>query len=104
MLIDAAISGDRTVIKKEAEMILKYKDLIIEIQCMWNVKSKVIPVITGATGTISKSLRHYLSNVHGKHEINPLNPELNPICHLLALLGAHSFLHVSRIRVKELQK
>ena len=31
---------------------------------------------------------------------NPLNPELNPICHLLALLGAHHFLHVSRIRVK----
>jgi len=31
---------------------------------------------------------------------NPLNPELNPICYLLALLGAHHFLHVSRIRVK----
>jgi len=35
-----------------------------------------------------------------KVEINPLNPELNPICYLLALLGAHHFLHVSRIRVK----
>ena len=33
--------------------------------------------------------------------INPLNPELNPICYLLALL-AHQFLHVSRIRVKSL--
>ena len=31
--------------------------------------------------------------------INPLNPELNPICYLPALLGAHHFLHVSRIRV-----
>ena len=31
---------------------------------------------------------------------NPLNPELNPICYLLALLGVHHFLHVSRIRVK----
>ena len=31
---------------------------------------------------------------------NPLNPELNPICYLLALLGAHHFLYVSRIRVK----
>jgi hypothetical protein len=30
---------------------------------------------------------------------NPLNAELNPICHLLALLGAYHFLHVSRIRV-----
>jgi len=33
--------------------------------------------------------------------INPLNAELNPICYLLALLGAHHFLHVSRIRVKD---
>ena len=32
--------------------------------------------------------------------VNPLNPELNSICYLLALLGAHHFLHVSRIRVK----
>ena len=35
-------------------------------------------------------------------EFNPLNPELNPICYLLALLGAHHFLHVSRIMVKSL--
>ena len=46
MLINVAISGDRNVIKKEAVEILKYKDLTIEIQCMWNVKTKVIPVIT----------------------------------------------------------
>jgi hypothetical protein len=32
--------------------------------------------------------------------LNPLNTELNPICHLLALLGAHHILHVSRVRVK----
>jgi len=32
--------------------------------------------------------------------INPLNAELNPTCHLLALLGAHHILHVSRVRVK----
>ena len=34
--------------------------------------------------------------------IKPLNAELNPICYLLALLGAHHFLHVSRIRVQSL--
>jgi len=36
------------------------------------------------------------------YDINPLNAELNPICHLLALLGVHHFLHISRIRVKSL--
>ena len=34
-----------------------------------------------------------------QHLFNPLNAELNPICYLLALLGAHHILHVSRIRV-----
>jgi len=40
-----------------------------------------------------------LGNVIPEGLINPLNAELNPICCLLALLGAHHFLHVSRIRV-----
>ena len=39
---------------------------------MWNVKAKVIPVIIGATGSISKSLRQNLSNIPGKHEIKEL--------------------------------
>jgi hypothetical protein len=34
---------------------LKYKDLTIKILHMWNVKTRVIPLIIGATGTISKS-------------------------------------------------
>jgi len=52
--------------------ILKYKDLTIEIQLMWNVKPKVIPVITGATGNISKLFRKYVSNIPGKHEVKEL--------------------------------
>jgi hypothetical protein len=42
-----AISGDRNVIKKEAEKILKYEHLTIETHRMWNVKTRVIPVMTG---------------------------------------------------------
>jgi len=68
MLIDV----DRNVIKKEAEKILKYKDLTTEIQLMRNVETKVIPVIVGATGTISKSFRKYVSNIPGKHEVKEL--------------------------------
>jgi hypothetical protein len=72
MLIDIAISGERNLIKKEGDKILKYKNLTIEIQHMWNVKPKAIPVITGATGTISKSFRKYVSNILQKHEVKEL--------------------------------
>ena len=72
MLIDVAISGDRNVIKNEAEKILKYKDLTIEIQRMWMVKTRVIPVIIGATRTISKSFIKYISNIPGNHEVKEL--------------------------------
>jgi len=39
---------------------------------MWNVKTKVIPVIIWATGTISKSFRKYVSNIPGKYEVKEL--------------------------------
>lgn len=73
MLMDAAISGEKNVIKKEAKKILKYKDLTTVIQCMWSVKKKkVIPIITGATETISESFRKYLSHIPRKHEVKEL--------------------------------
>jgi len=72
MLIYVAISGDRNAIKKEAKKILKHKDLTTEIQCMWSVKTMVIPVIIGANETISKSSIKYVSNIPGKHEVKEL--------------------------------
>jgi hypothetical protein len=51
---------------------LKYKDLTIEIQHMWNVKTRVIPVTIGATGTISKLFRKYMSTIPGNHELKEL--------------------------------
>ena len=72
LLIDVAIPGYRNVIKKEAEKILKYKDLTIKMQRMWNVKTRVIPVIIGATGIISKSFRKYVSDIPGNHDVKEL--------------------------------
>ena len=46
---------------------------------MWNVKTRVIPAIIGATGTVSKSFRKYVSNIPGKHEVKEL--------HKTAILG-----------------
>ena len=60
------------MIKREAEKILKYKDFTIEIQRTWNAKTKVIPIIIGVTGIISKSFRKYVSNIPGKHEVKEL--------------------------------
>jgi hypothetical protein len=59
----------RNVIKTEAEDILKHKDCTTQTERMWAVNTKVLPVIRGATGTISKSLKQYLSNIPGKREI-----------------------------------
>jgi len=39
---------------------------------MWDIETNVIPVIIGATGTISKSFRKYVSNIPGKHEVKEL--------------------------------
>jgi len=58
---------------------------VIEGKIQWGIE------VTGRQGRRCRKLLDYL---------NPLKPELNPICYLLALLGAHYFLHVSRIRVK----
>jgi len=66
---------------------------------------------TGLTILVGKSLCMWASNrtneILGRTDdtffpsyFNPLNPKLNPICYLLPLLGAHHFLHVSRIMVK----
>ena len=58
-------------------------------------------LVTVVTSTVL-SHRPHVHPTMTMSELNPLNPELNPICYLLALLGAHHFLHVSRIRVKSL--
>jgi hypothetical protein len=57
------------VTKKEAEKILKCKDVAAEIQYMWNIKTKLISVGSAATRTISTQIRKYLSNIPGNHKI-----------------------------------
>jgi len=75
MFLEVAISVDGNGVKRAAENILKHKDLKTEIRCMWNVKTKVTPVIIGETGTISKSLRQCRSNIPGKHEIKVIKKQ-----------------------------
>ena len=71
-LIDVAIPADRNVVQKEAEKKLKYKILCIEIQRMWNLKCTIVPVIIGATGIVTRSLRKNLETIPRKHSIDSL--------------------------------
>jgi hypothetical protein len=50
---------------------------------MWNVKTRVIPVIIGAAGIISKSFRKYVSTIPGNHEARELQK--------IAILGTAHF-------------
>ena len=67
-----AIPADKEVVQKEAYKKLKYNSLCIEIQRMLNLKRKIIPVITGATGVVTKVLRKKLKIIAGKHSLHSL--------------------------------
>jgi len=67
-----AIPADRNSVRKEAEKKLKYNSLCIEVQQMWNLKCTIIPVIIGAIGIVTRSLRKDLEAVPGRHSIDSL--------------------------------
>ena len=69
-LIDVAIPADRNVVQKEKK--LKYKSLCTEIQQMWNLKCTIVPVIIGATGIVTRSLKKNLETIPGKHSIDSI--------------------------------
>jgi len=77
-----------------------------EITCWGNMR-RTTSIDTVAVWAVAPSCWNHISLMFtprfwssGRRKLfNPLNAELNPICHLLALLGAHHILHLSRIRV-----
>jgi len=60
MLIDRCGNMKRNVKQKKAGKKPKYKSLFIAIQRMWNLKCKIIPILTGATGIVTKGLKKNL--------------------------------------------
>jgi hypothetical protein len=65
MLIDVTVRVDRNVVQKEAEKKFKYKSLGMEIPRMCNLRCTIIPVITGVTGVVTKTLRKNLEALPG---------------------------------------
>ena len=55
-LLDMTVPSDRNIALKEIEKKSKYKDLELEIQRMWHMKTVVIPVVVGAPGTVKKGM------------------------------------------------
>ena len=64
LIIDVACPFDTRVIEKEREKITRYEDLKWEIIKIWKCGSvRVIPIVIGALGTISKGFKDYLSEI-----------------------------------------
>ena len=66
------VPSDRNTSLKEFEKISKYKDLEIEIQKMWHLKTQTIPVIIGALGMIKRGTKKHLAKL-------PSDPSLGDI-------------------------
>ena len=58
-IIELTIPGDARVENKELKTLTKYRDLAIEISCLWKKHTSVVPVVIGAWGTISRNFTQY---------------------------------------------
>lgn len=71
-MVDVAVPADANVMAKEAEKLLKYRDLAIEISRMWNIKTRIVPIVIGATGNITNRLQSNLCSITGRHDMTQL--------------------------------
>ncbi len=79
MLIDVAIPSDRNTSVKVTEKLSKYKDLEIEVNRMWQMKTITIPVVIGALGLVKKGLAKFTDRIPGNINTNDVQK--------IALLG-----------------
>ena len=91
LLIDMSIPSDLNTSIKVSEKLSKYKDLEIEINRMWKMKTEVIPVVIGALGLVKKGLEKFTNKIPGNIQINEIQK--------IALLGtAHILRRVLSIK------
>ena len=63
VIVDIAVPGDSNILQKETENCEKYQDLAREIQRIWKSRTKVVPVVVGALGSVSKKLAGHLEQL-----------------------------------------
>lgn len=84
LLIDMSVPSDRNVSAKTFEKISKYKDLEIEVEKMWHLKSRTIPVVIGALGLIKKGAKDYVRLIPGNPSLQEIQKiVLNSTAHVL---------------------
>ena len=71
-ILDISTPSDRRLAVKEIEKLSKYKDLEIEINRMWNMKTVVIPVIIGNLGMVRKTCDKWIKQIPGSTNIDML--------------------------------
>lgn len=72
MLIDISIPNDKNTSIKVVEKLSKYKDLEIETERMWGMKTTTIPVVIGALGIIKKGTEEYIKKIPGNIKLQEL--------------------------------
>ena len=72
LLIDMSIPTDQNSPAKEFEKLSKYKDLEIEIQRMWKLRTSTVPVIVGALGMIKKGCQKHLNTIPGEPQLQEI--------------------------------
>eukprot|EP00795_Rhopilema_esculentum_P003281 gene3280-biopygen1499 len=68
-IIDVAVPGDVRIAEKEMEKIEKYDELKREVERLWKVKAKVIPIVLGALGTVTRNLSNYIKEIGVKTQM-----------------------------------
>ena len=76
--LSMTVPSDRNIALKEIEKKSKYKDLELEIQTMWHMKTIVIPVVAGALGTVKKGMVENIKKVSERATVT----EIQKICML----------------------
>ena len=80
IIVDIAVPGDCNVVQKEIEKREKYQDLAREIGNLWKTRTKVVPVVVGALGSVFKQLKCHLEKIE--------SPERKRTLQKSALLGS----------------
>ena len=62
-IIDIAVPGGHNIKVKELGKITKYQDLRLQVQQLWDVKAKVIPIVVGTLGTVCEELENHLKTI-----------------------------------------